>query len=240
MNKEIEKVPSLELAAEKGGLGNLMRAIGEDSPEILTGVLGSVVTAKYGAVAGVSAMFGVKLLQGAVKGQAWQQIAVALQGLKDKGKIKEEFVDSDLGKACLGELLEAIDRNPDPARIAALKNAFIRIATNPGKDAEAVYQQQLLHMIGSLSSGEIVLLATMYRVGGMNQYTESRRWLSDMAKETGFTDEGLVRISETPLMEKYLVLPREHRDGSGISWSQRNRLTGLGERLCEFMKTADA
>ena len=237
MAKEIQKVPSLELAAEKGGLGNLIRAIGEDSPEILTAVLGAAVTAIHGPVAGVAATFGVKLLHGALKGQGWSQIAVALQLLKTAGKIKEDFEDSDLGKACLAELLEAIDRNPDPRRIRALKNAFLRIATQPGTESDAVHQQQLLHIIGTLSSGEIVLLGTMYRVGDKkNKYTSAAEWLNEMADTTGFLDQGLVTLAETPLIEKLLVLPREHADRSGISWGVRNRLTSLGERVCTFMQ----
>jgi hypothetical protein len=236
MTKQIQKIPSLELAAEKGGLGNLMRAIGEDSPEILTAVLGVTATAAYGPVAGIAATFGVKLLHGALKGQAWSQVAVALQLLKTAGKIKEDFEDSDLGKACLAELLEAIDKNPDPRRIQALKNAFLRIATQPGTDSEGVHQQQLLHIIGTLSSGEIVLLGTMYRVGGKNKYTGASQWLREMANETGFLDEGLVSLAEAPLLEKQLVLPRQHGDRSGITWGQRNRLTSLGERVCTFMQ----
>jgi len=236
MAKELQKTPSLELAAEKGGIGNLLRAIGEDSPEILTTVLSAAVTAQYGHAAGVAATVAVKILHAAVKGQGWRQIAVALEELKAGGKIREDFVDSDLGKACLSELLEAIDKNPDPRRIEALKNAFLRIATRPGKESEAIYQQQILHMIGTLSSGEIVLLATMYRVGGTNLYSGAHQWLNDMTRETGFIDEGLVKLAEAPLIEKHLILPRQHTDASGISWGQRNRLTGLGERVCEFIQ----
>jgi hypothetical protein len=236
MAKEIQKAPSLELAVGKGGLGNLMRAIGEDSPEILTGVLGAAATAAYGPVAGLAATVGVKVLHGALKGQGWRQIAAALQPLKDAGKIKEDFEDSDLGKACLAELLDAIDRNPDPRRIQALKNAFLRIAMQPGTESEAVLQQQLLHIIGTLSSGEIVLLATMYRVGGVKKYSGAHEWLTGMANETGFVDAGLVALAETPLMEKQLVTPRQHGDRSGVIWGQRNRLTSLGERVCAFMQ----
>jgi hypothetical protein len=43
MAKEIQKIPSLEVTAGKGGLGNLIRVIGEDSPEILTAVSGNGV-----------------------------------------------------------------------------------------------------------------------------------------------------------------------------------------------------
>jgi hypothetical protein len=121
MANELQKSPGLEVATQKGGLGNLLRAIGEDSPEILTGVLGEVVTGVYGPVAGVAATVGVKVLHGALKGQGWRQIAAALQPLKNAGKIKEDFEDSDLGKACLAELLDAIEKNPDPRRIQALK-----------------------------------------------------------------------------------------------------------------------
>lgn len=62
-------VPSLDQAADKGGLGNLVKGIGEESPEILTTLLGAVVASTYGAVAGLSAIFGVKVLHGALKGQ---------------------------------------------------------------------------------------------------------------------------------------------------------------------------
>ncbi len=88
MTKEIQKSAGLEIAVEKGGLGNLMRAIGEDSPEILTAVLGVAVTAAYGPVEGVAATVGAKFLHGALKGQAWKQIAAALQPLKMPGRSK--------------------------------------------------------------------------------------------------------------------------------------------------------
>ena len=235
--RNLQKRPSLEIAAEKGGLGNLMRAIGEDSPEILTGIAGLAATAAYGPVEGVAAIVGAKVLHGALKGQGWRQVAAAILPLKKAGKIKEDFEDSDLGKACLTELLDAIDNNPDPRRIQALKNAFLRIAMNPGQDSEAVYQQQILHVIGSLSSGEIVLLATMYRLGTPGEkYSSAMKWLDETARETGLVDYGLVQMSETPLIEKHLVTRRQHDDNSGVMWGQRNRLTSLGERVCQFMQ----
>ncbi len=117
-----------------------------------------------------------------------------------------------------------------------LKNAFLRIATQPGTGSEAILQQQLLHIIGSLSSGEIVLLATMYRVGDVSKYSGAQEWLTEMASETGFVDNGLVALAESPLMEKQLVTLRQHGDRSGVIWGQRNRLTSLGERICVFMQ----
>ena len=75
--------------------------------------------------------------------------------------------------------------------------------------------------------------------GGLDPFplshNDARHWLDDMARETGFMDEGLVKLAEAPLMEKQLILPRTLGDGSGIRWGLRNRLTSLGERVCEFM-----
>lgn len=229
-----EKLTSLEKVAG-GGLNNLLRAIGEDSPEILTAVLGITVAGVYGPLAGTAATIGVKFLHASLKGQAWQQIAFELKKLKDAGKIQEGFVESNLGRACITELLDAIDQNPDPKRVEALRNVFLRIAVAPEKDARATYQQQLLHIVASLSSGEVVLLSTIYRVGGRQAYTGALEWQAEMAKETGFMDMDLVELNEFPLIEKHLVLPRKLSDKSGISWGNCNRLTALGERVCEYM-----
>lgn len=218
---------------------NLLKATMEDSPELLTGVLGLTVAKFYGPIAGASAFLGTKIIHGALKGQGFQQIAAAFKTLRDQGKIEEDFIDSDLAKACLSEILQAIDQSPDPRRVEAIKNAFVRIAMAPGKtDGEKIYQQQLLNTIGLLSAGEIVLLAAMFRVGGKDNYMDAVRWLNEMARETGFNDEGLVELSETPLIEKRLIRPRTLSDKSGISWGSRNRLTTLGERVCQVIQTS--
>lgn len=231
----VGKPTSLENVSNVGGLNNLLHAIGEDSPEILTAAMGVAVSGVYGPMAGMAATVGVKLLHASLKGQAWQQIAFELKKLKDAGKIQEGFIESDLGRACITELLDAIDQNPDPRRIEALRNVFLRIAMEPAKDVRATYQQQLLHIVASLSSGEVVLLSTIYRVGGRQAYTGALEWQAEMARETGFMDMDLVELNEIPLIEKHLVLPRKLSDKSGISWGNRNRLTTLGERVCEYM-----
>lgn len=234
-NRENNKSGSLERVAEEGGFVNLVKAIGEDSPEILTKTLGVAVGSILGTIAGEAAMAGTRIIHAAMKGQAWKQIASEFMKLKESGKISEDFVETDLGKACLLELLEAVDRSPDPQRIRVIKNAFLRIAADPGSANDAAIQQQLLHLIGTLSSGEIILLASAFRVGGSNQYPNADKWLNDMAHETGFREEGLVEMAEIPLMEKRLIHPRTFADKSGVKWGQRNRLTSLGERVCRLM-----
>lgn len=78
MANQIQTTPSIEIAIQKGGLKNLVRAIAEDSPELLTSALGLAAAAAYGPVEGVAAVFGVKVLHGALKGQGLKQIAAAL------------------------------------------------------------------------------------------------------------------------------------------------------------------
>ena len=73
---------------------------------------------------------------------------------------------------------------------------------NSGNDAEAIRQQQILHLIGTLTSGEIVLLGTMYRVGNIAKDSGAGAWLGQMAQETGLVNRELVELLEMPLIEK--------------------------------------
>jgi hypothetical protein len=235
MTKDLQNVPGLERAVQTGRVGDLLKGIAEDSPEVLTGVLGQAVSTLYGAAAGAIAVSGIKVIHSALKGSGLRQIAIEFKKLKDQGKIKEDFLDTDLGRACLSDLLGAIEQNPDPRRIQALKAAFLRIAVNPGNEAEAIYQQQLLQAIGGLTSGEIILLATMLRVGGTNTHNRADAWLNDMAGKTGFLAEGIVELAEESLIKKKLIMPRAE-DNILIRWGQCNRLTSFGERVCRFMQ----
>ena len=71
---------------------------------------------------------------------------------KAKGRISDEFEQSDDNLDCLQELLDFVDRDvPDTRRLKAMKNLYLNIAVNSPSSSMAINQQQRL--LVSLTNG---------------------------------------------------------------------------------------
>jgi hypothetical protein len=234
----MKEKPSTSLVPAAGpidSLALLKKAI-EESPEILTGVLGTLIP---------GALLPARLFHAGLKGQFAKQLTVELEEFRKKGQINEDYLKSEPAAACFSDLLDFIDRiSPDPERYKAIREAFLRTMRRGEMGKGAVYAQQLLRIVYELSAGEIVVLATVYKMGSGGEVTASF-WLNDVANRSNILRSEIVEGIERSLMEKRLILPRSTESAKSRPdfdypyikiWGQRNRLTILGQEVCELIQ----
>lgn len=209
-----------------------MRAIYEESPEILTGVLGSVLP---------QALIPVRIFHATAKGQFLRQLMAETEELRKKGSIKEDFLKSEQAWACFSDLFDYLDKtSPDPKRLEAIKAAFLRILKNGSGADDSPHAQQLLRVVCELSAGEIAVLATLYRMGSGGQQPV-RTWLADVANASRISSTEIVEGIEHTLIGKRIIFARDNGSPSFppqtpmVIWGSRNRLTQLGIEVCEYM-----
>jgi len=84
---------------------------------------------------------------------------------REKGKIKEDYAQSDQHQECLQELLDFLDEGPpDTSRFSVLKKILLVAATETASKRESVLPQQYMKICRGLTSGELLVLLTAYNV----------------------------------------------------------------------------
>ena len=163
-----------------------------------------------------------------------------------KGLIKDGYENTEQHKVCFQELLDFLDNDsPDQVRFTALKRIFLTAATEQVSSRESVLPSQLMRICRTLSSGEILVLESAYRVlkvGKWNDRTISGAsgWLGAVANESGLKYSALVTTYESELIQKHLLTGRVYEDGSGVHLLPSFRLTDLAVRLCDFIQNSDS
>ena len=171
-------------------------------------------------------------------GKFVQTVKDEWDNLVAKGKIQEEFVESEQNLDCLQDLLDFIDKDvPDAQRFAAMKNLYLHVAVDADSPRPDYLPQQLMKVCRSLSSGEIIVLLTTYKVtlsqrSFQENHVSASGWLKTIADESGLYGE-LVQIYEETLITKGFLPRRIHSDGSGVVVGKHFRLTELAVALCQ-------
>lgn len=200
--------------------------------EAVTGAFG--LGAKHGFVAAG------RIAQGILKGRMYEQCAEEWRRLRDAGKIPENLGDRKHGLYTWAELMKIIDDEcPDEERLEALKAAFYAVNKVTQADAEQIVQYQLWQIAKELSSGEVLLLRSIYSRASGAMGNHYREWATNMAMLSGLVIPELVERHENHLVAALLVTPRtavtgdvqHHYERSGIN-CVNNRLTNLGIRFC--------
>jgi hypothetical protein len=159
---------------------------------------------------------------------------------RDKGRIKDEYLVSDQAKNNLQILLNFIDDDsPDEVRFNAMKAIFLGAATEEMSSRDDTISTELLKIGRSLTSGELLVLVTAYRLKSsvnLQEHWGAAQWVTKVAQESHLDYPELVEIHEQKLMEKYLLSGRTMSDRSGVSVNPHFRLSGLAIRLCDFIK----
>lgn len=169
--------------------------------------------------------------------------------LREKGRIKEDYPETEQCQACLQEILDCVDHeSPDKIRFDFMKQIFLAAAAETITDRSSVLPQQLMSLARHLSSGEILVLAATHelskaqelsKVPGYMRDESASTWLKQVAKQSGLDHPGLVELHESALMQKHLITGRQFVDRSGVLLGQHYRLTSLGLSLCEFVSSYD-
>jgi len=159
--------------------------------------------------------------------------------LREKGRIRDDYAETEQCQACLQELLDCLDRDsPDGVEFGFIKRVFLAAARERKSDRESVLPQQYMRVSRGLTSGEILVLVAAYRLSKNppeSSTGSALEWLRQVAAESGLVHPSLAEIHEQSLMKKCLLTPRKWPDGSGISSGERYRLTSLAIGLCEFV-----
>jgi len=119
-----------------------------------------------------------------------------------------------------------------------LKKIFFVAATDPDTDRESLLPHEYMRVCRRLSSGEVIVLATAFRVPetDFGQASVATGWWRMIADRSGLAHTGLVEIHEEELMKKRLLTPRVHSDRSGVVVGPHFRLTDLAYEICKYIE----
>jgi len=225
---------SLVRIADSEGLVSFLVAAMKHADAIATGAIGTEKLHLF--------MIPGRLIQAARNRDFLRQLAREVEDLRQKGKIRPEFEKSESTKACLQELLAALEEPPvDETKFKILKAVFLAAASQQGDAASDVTPQLLMNVARQLNSGEILVLASVYRVVTSERDVvhtvgnDASKWVHEIASRSGFGLNALVEMYEDQLARKNLLTPRTFPDRSGIKHDSNFRLTDLGVKLCEYI-----
>lgn len=182
------------------------------------------------------------LLQAVRKGKFLSQLLKEWNQYRDKGRIKEDYQNTEQHYTCIQEILDFLDSDPpEEIRFDILKKIFLVAATERVTDRNSLLPQQYMKVCRMLSSGEIIVLSTAYKLSQVSKleyekYNSAAMWLKKIAEDSGLIHPELVEIHEEELMKKHLLSLRVHPDRSGIRVNPHFRLTGLGFDICNYIE----
>jgi hypothetical protein len=188
------------------------------------------------------------IVQGIFKGKLWEQVSQEIKELRDKGKIPDDFADEKKNKYGFKswvDLIKAIDENPpDADLLEALMAMFYGANKVNATDAQKMLSYRLFHIAKRLTSGELLLLKTLYDAyKGSNFNTEIislTNWTQKIAKLQGHCLPALVLKDQRALMEEELISGYQDASVSAFNQSilERNaRLSDLGIAFCQNIET---
>jgi hypothetical protein len=165
--------------------------------EVLTGIVGTNPTQLFTSVGHV--------IQGALKDKHFHSLSREFKKYREKGRIKEEFVNSDANQMYLAELLRFLEQDiPDPQRFELLKKIYIVAATEEKSDKDSPLPLQFMQLARSLSAGELLILFCAFR--HKSEGIQSRDKLIDMlTSKTGLKYRQLVIRYFDELVSKGLL-----------------------------------
>jgi hypothetical protein len=188
------------------------------------------------------------IVQGILQGKLYQQVGREIKELRDKGKIPDDFADEKkykYGFKSLVDLLKTIDEKPpDADLLEALMAMFYGANKVNATDAERIVSYRLLQIAKRLSSGELLLLKTLYDAYKQRNFNQEiislTNWAQKTAKLQGHNLPSLVLKDQRALMEEELI--SGYQDASVSAFNQsvlenNARLSDLGIVFCQNIET---
>ncbi len=187
------------------------------------------------------------IFQGLRKGKFLTLLNKEWKFYKEKGEIKDDYQYTEQHQECLQELLDFLDKDlPDEITFSFLKKLFLVAASEKFSDRESILPQQYMKICRKLSSGEVILLTTIFSIAKMGEEhfrhimgdrnTSAHQWIGIMVEKSGLAYKELIEIYETQLINKNLLTRREHADRSGVTIGPYFRLTKLGYDICNYVE----
>ncbi len=203
------------------------------------GITGIAASERKGLALSVGHIF-----QSLRKGQFLSRLGEEWDSYREKGQIKDDYLETEQHCSCLQELLDFLDNDsPDELRFEVIKKVFLTAATETVYDRDSLLPYQFMRLCRRMSSGEIIILNATYKIAKSKEtpdFNGANQWLDVIAKETGLAHTLLVEIYEEELIKKHLLSNRFYEDRSGIILEPHFRLTSLGFELCEYIANYDS
>lgn len=163
------------------------------------------------------------------------------KSLKERGKIKSKYEQSDQALSCLQEMMDFLDNDgPDETRYQVMRALYLAISTEEKSDRFDPVPYQLMKICRKLSSEAVLLLHATYRIyaeGNYNREDASAvNWLLAVTSGSGLKYRHLIEKAENELMEAGILDKRHLSDGSAVLSIGTFRLTELGIGLCVFIE----
>jgi len=218
-------------------------------PELPTGEI--IQRTLAGILEGITGIAGSKrsdwslslghLLQRVRSGRFLSTLSSEWNSYQKKGRVKDDYMHTIQHHECLQEMLDYLDQDsPDEVRFAILKNILLTAASEEISARSSLLPQQYMRLCRSLSSGEAILLLSVYQIAASDEsaaeHTSASDWLKRVAKHSSLEHIELVELYEQGLIAKRLLTPRLYPDLSGITAGQNYRLTGLAVEVCRYVE----
>jgi hypothetical protein len=215
-------------------------------------IISQIVSGYFASGNGYTAHAGFRIVQSAFKARLFESFNRELRELREKGKLPEEFSGNKNGYQSWIELLTVLDEEvPDEDRLEALKAMFFAVNKIGIDDKQRVLNYQLFQIAKSLKSGELLLMKAVYEGYRNSDLSGSHQinvgvWASTMANRLGHGLASLVIKDSSALEQQGLIAGRDSIGGVAPALfpapehfvnSARARITDLGVRFCENLKT---
>ncbi len=195
-------------------LSTTLRELGE-------GITGIALSSKNERILSISHLF--QRIRG---GQFLSQLLEEWNRYREKGKVKDDYQSTEQHKVCLQELLDFLENDsPDETRFEVLKKIFLVAASEEFSDRESLLPQQFMKIARRLSSGEVIVLITRYKLGDTVNTINVNKVV---AKKSGLQYRELVAGYEQKLLDKKLMRQGERYPGIF-------HLSDLGSALCKYI-----
>lgn len=193
---------------------------------------------------GAKTVFGA--VQAAIQGRFLEETSEAVKLLREKGRMID-IKASDLAQDSITELFDFIANTKvsDAERLNAAKSIFLYGLLSTTNEHDRFLAKEFLQVVKQLNGKEIIILKSCYELSklyatGMNRYSsDADGWAKTVAEKSGLNITNLVLGCEDNLVSLHLIGKRQHADQSGITYSDKARLSDYGLALCEFLEKAD-
>jgi hypothetical protein len=190
-----------------------------------------------------------RIVQGAFKGQMFQQVNRTIKEFRQKGKLPEDFTEQPMGAKTWTELFQIIDEEtPDEVRLDAIMAMFMAVNKPNKGNQEKIIDYQLFQAAKRLNSGELFLLKKLYDLYKVSwQATPTygtpvivEEWAELVAKKIGHNLSNLVVRDERKLVAEGLlsnyVSSSDSLPHQAQVKTENARLTPLGIRFCGLIE----
>ena len=226
-----------DIVPQKDAKDKTSQLLHETAKSLVEGITGIAASSRTDLILSLSHIF-----QRARSGNFLNVLLKEWDKYREKGRVKDDYLNTEQHQECLQEMLDFLDRgNPDARRFSILKAIFLGAATESMSSRDSILPQQYMSLCKTLSSGEVIVLNATFALSerAITPPNSATDWLDMIAKESGLGSQELVEIHERKLIEKNMLTDRTFADRSGVRNGSHLRLTPLAVAICMFIKAFD-